>query len=151
MRWAVPPPERQSTQFIETTREESCAGFYTAARYPANDQFIGQFVASIHPAGAVILWGRPCSLCIIDRQDALLFSLLLLLLLLSSFVFLSFFFEFREILLPNRRSHAVPLRSLPLSSIFLYSVDGIVSTWKTVIQSDVSFLDIYWKRLLYYS
>lgn len=93
----VPPPKRQSTQFIETTRE------LCRLLSPANDQFIGQFVASIHP-GAVILWGRPS--CILKE---------------------AFFFFFRFIFciiwisrntITNRKFHAVPFKSLPLGLPF---------------------------------
>jgi len=65
MRWAVPPPERQSTQFIETTRESS-AGFYPlSCEWP-----IYWPVRGLHPSRSGHLVGAAL-LCII--QDALRF------------------------------------------------------------------------------
>jgi hypothetical protein len=91
--------------------------------YPANDQFIGQFVASIHP-GAVILWGRPCC----ELQDELCFVFCI--------------FEFREILLPTEG--LTPCLRDPSHCVLSFCI--LDNTWNSnTIGCQFS---RYWKRLL---
>ena len=113
MRWAVPPPERQSTQFIETTRE-FCRLLSAILR-------MTNLLASSWPPSI-----QEQSSC--GGGPVVYYKMLFA----SSFVFSSFEKYYYQLKV-SRRAFQVP------PTEFYLFVFWIVP--ETVIQSDVSFLD----------